>query len=652
MAKSKRPRSKKAASAVVLPRGSGIRAKEISPRLRFVWIALGLGLAIRIAYLVASQKSPFFQPLLLDPEYYHRWAQRIVAGDWVGDPVFYGLPLYPFFLALCYKLFSGSLMAVKIVQAALGLVTLFFIYKIGEKIASRRAGILAIFLGVFYGPLFFHEGVLIPETLSLPLYAASLYLAMIFFDSPTISKGITLGVLTGLAALTKAGVIPFVFLLSALSVWTYRKKGLFPAISVLFAFVLTLAPVTAHNFIFGKDRVLLTSHSGFNFYIGNNPKAEGVFVAPEGVGSNVDTQIADARAVAERELKRDLKPSEVSRYWSDKAWDFIRSNPLDFFKLCLKKLVLFFDAREISDVDDYAFCANFNPMLRFPWLNFAILGPLFLAGAAGSFRTLRYRILVYPWILSYLIGILFFFVNARYRLPLLSIFFPIAAVGLIDLYDNFKKSSWVKVGAWTAACLIGVAISEATLVDKNHAPDYVNAGDAESKMNDTDQAMALYKKALEMDPGLVKANQAMGVLYSRLGDEDTAKTYYEKTLAEDPDSYQSHNNIGLWYDRKGYPGQAKSHFLKAIELKPNSAQAHNNLGMVYGKEGENDLALKEFAESLKLNPYNAKTHTNLGLILYRFGRIDEARREWETALQIDPDFKEAKRAMALLKNRL
>src|SRR3989338_4040687 len=170
-----------------------------------VWAALGLGFVIRITYLILSKKSPFYQPLLLDPEYYHRWAERILAGNWVGDGVFYGLPLYPYFLALCYKVFHGSLLAVKVIQSLLGLVTLFFTFKIGERLFSKKAGILAILLAAVYGPLFFHEGILIPETLSLPLYAAGFYFSIRFMEAPSIRKGIGLGFLFGLAALTKAG---------------------------------------------------------------------------------------------------------------------------------------------------------------------------------------------------------------------------------------------------------------------------------------------------------------------------------------------------------------------------------------------------------------------------------------------------------------
>ena len=105
-------------------------AEPSDAAVAILWPILGLGLFIKILYLIFSRQSPFYEPLLLDPAYYHQWALKIVNGDFIGDPVFYGLPLYPFFVALCYKLFNGSVFAVKLIQIFLGVITLFLIYKI------------------------------------------------------------------------------------------------------------------------------------------------------------------------------------------------------------------------------------------------------------------------------------------------------------------------------------------------------------------------------------------------------------------------------------------------------------------------------------------------------------------------------------------
>jgi len=619
-----------------------------------LWWILGAALLVKVVYLSFARSSPFFEPLLLDPEYYHNWALRILKGDLAGDGVFYGLPLYPFFLALCYKLFGVSILAVKTVQALLGLVTIFFICKIGEKIASEKAGLLGAALAAVYGPLFFHEAILIPESLGIPLYAASFYFAILFSGSPTVKRGAGLGVLFALAALTKAGIIAFVMLFSAgvlIREIRSREKKILPSAACLAAFFLTLAPVTAHNVIHGKDFVLLTSHSGFNFYVGNNPRAEGVFVSPPGVGTNVDAQRQDSQAVAEAELGRSLKPSEVSKYWSDKAWEFIRGNPGRSLQLCALKLALFFDAREISDVEDYAFGGRFNPMLKFPWVTFAALGPFFLVGLGVFFGKLKNRPELLLWIGGYIASVVLFFINARYRLPILGVFFPVAAFGALQFWDTIKARAWGRALVCAAVLAAGGGLTQARLVGTNFSRDLVNAGDTFLKKNDLEQALPLYEKALEIDPDYAKANLAMGLALTKMGRHEESKRYYQRCIELDPTNAQAFNNLGMWFDRSGDLERARISFEKAVELQPGSYLNHNNLGMAYGKLGENEKAIGEFELALKLNPGYARAYTNLGLMRYRLGQAEEARGLWQKALEVDPAFEEARRALKSLEAR-
>ena len=618
------------------------------------WAILCLALLIKAAYLALAKNTPFFEPLLLDPAYYHQWALKIAKGDLVGEGVFYGLPLYPYFLGLCYKFFGDSFLTIKIIQALLGLVTIFFIYKTGEKIASQRVGLVAAFMAALYGPLFFHEEIFIPEVLSLPLYAAGFYLTCLFVERPTVRKGVGLGILLGLAALTKAGILLFVLLFPVVYLASRRGKGerkIAPLLAVIAVFFLTLAPAALHNIVYGKDSVLLTSHSGFNFYVGNNPKANGTFAPPEGIGNNVDAQREDSRNLAEKELGKSLKPSEVSKYWSDKAWVFIKENPGQFLRLCARKMAIFFDAREVSDVQDYVFARNFNPLLKVPWLNFMILGPLFLLGLTVFFKALRHRFLVLLWVGSYLVGVIAFFVNARYRLPLFGIFFPVAAMGAVGLYERLKTRSWVNISWCVVVLTLGIFITQVRLVDTNWSKDNINVGDVYLKKKDYEGALVYYKKALEIEPDSSKANLSMGLILTKLARYEEAKEYYLRSIEANPNNLEAHNNLGLWYDRDGNLEEARRCFLKALQINPNSAQAHNNLGMVYGKEGEYEKAIEAFEASLKLNPGFARAYTNLGLVYYRQGRPEDARRMWEKALEVDPQFEEAKRALNLLQNK-
>ena len=617
---------------------------------KLLFLVLFLGLAIRLAYLFLSQASPFYEPLLLDPAYYHDWAGRIAAGNWIDPPVFYGLPLYPFFLGFCYKLFGGSLFMAKLVQIFLGVATIALVYKIGVKLFSKNVGLLAAALAAVYGPLFFNEQILIPEALGMPLYAAAFYVICLFEESPTVKKSALLGLLLGLAALTKANALLFAFIY--ISFWFFRSRNSFAAKSKItavsfLALFAVLAPVTAHNYFFGKDKVLLTSHAGLNFYVGNHQNAQGVFEAPEGTGTNVEAQKEGARAVAEKALGRSLKPSEVSSYWSGRAKEFIRKNPGRFAELSLKKIALFFDARELSDLEDFEFSKEFISFLRLPWLNFAFLGPLFLLGFAVSFREVRHAGVLVLWIGTYLTGLVFFFVNARYRLPILSVFFPLAAAGLLFIWRALRNAEWGKLALAVVLIGAGAGLTRLNLVAADTSVFYVNAGDAVAKKGDIQKAELLYREALRINPDNAKASLAMALTLSKMDRPADAEKYYRDAIQADPSNSQSYNNLGLWYDKQGRLEEAEKCFLKAIDLKPSSFQPHNNLGMVYGKLGQNEKAKQELETALKFNPESARAHTNLGLVLYRLGDTQGALKSWKRALEIDPNFEMARRALRL-----
>jgi len=488
--------SKKKSKVVTGPSSvvTRVAASATKPE-KFLWPVLFLALGLRLIYLKLSQPSPFYEPLLLDAHYYHQWAQRIAQGN-MGNGVFYGLPLYPFFLGSVYKLFHGSLLAAKLVQVLLGVVTVYFVYRIGEKISDQKTALIASLVAACYGPLIFHEGIFIPEALGTPLYAGTFFMSILFLKDPTRKRALWLGTLFGLSMLCKAGILIFILIFLGSYFWRHPKKrvcGLY----CLLAFGLVLAPVTAHNVLRGKDFVWLTSHAGFNFYVGNNEHAEGVFSPPEATGTNVEAQMEDSKAVAERAIGRELKPSEVSRYWSDKAWDFIRKNPEKFFKLCLRKLVLFFDSREISDIEDYQFAGLFNPFLKIPWPNFALLGPLFFLGLTLGYKKLKHVSLTLVWIAGYLAGMMVFFVNARYRLPLLPVMIPVAALGAVQFCEDFMEWRWKRWLMSAGVLLAGFGLTQLHLVGTDFSRDYVNAGDVWVE-KENPESIAFYDRFLKI----------------------------------------------------------------------------------------------------------------------------------------------------------
>src|SRR3989449_2006764 len=72
------------------------------------------------AHVLALRATPWFDHLVVDPEYYDEWARRLAAGDWMGDRPFYMDPLYPYLLGFLYRFAGRDLFLARLLNVALG----------------------------------------------------------------------------------------------------------------------------------------------------------------------------------------------------------------------------------------------------------------------------------------------------------------------------------------------------------------------------------------------------------------------------------------------------------------------------------------------------------------------------------------------------
>ena len=93
---------------------------------------------------------------------------------------------------------------------------------------------------------------------------------------------------------------------------TGHRRGL-----VIAGTLLGLSPVVVRNYAVGGGLYLTTSQLGPNFYIGNNPTADGTYRPLRFGRGAAEFERLDATEIAERAAGRQLNPNEVSRYWMD-----------------------------------------------------------------------------------------------------------------------------------------------------------------------------------------------------------------------------------------------------------------------------------------------------------------------------------------------
>ena len=174
-------------------------------------------------------------------------------------------------------------------------------------------------------------------------------------------------------------------------------------------------------------------------------------------------------------------------------------------------------------------------------------------------------------------------------------------------------------------------------VTPNDSDSYTNLGNSYKDLGQLDQALASTLKSLELKPDNPTAHMNLGGIYKELTQLDQALASTLKSLELKPDNPDAHMNLGGIYQDLGQLDQALASTLKSLELRPDNPTAHMNLGGIYKELTQLDQALASTLKSLELNPGNPTAHMNLGGIYRDLGQLDQALASTLKSLELKPD---------------
>ncbi|MGB8356481.1 MAG: tetratricopeptide repeat protein [Chthoniobacteraceae bacterium] len=168
-----------------------------------------------------------------------------------------------------------------------------------------------------------------------------------------------------------------------------------------------------------------------------------------------------------------------------------------------------------------------------------------------------------------------------------------------------------------------------------------NLGNALLKNGQADEAMATYRKAMEINPEYAVPYYNMGLALFQKGDVDDAIANYEKAIAKDADYADPENNLGNALMQKGAVDEAISHYRRAAEIKPGLAEVQYNLGGALMQKGATDDAVASYQKAIELEPGYAEAECKLGDVFLRGGRTEQAIAHYQRAIEMRPGFVEA-----------
>jgi len=585
--------------------------------------------SIRILALVRLSGSPLFLPARGDMHFYNEWAQRILRGDVDLHSAFYGLPLYPYILAVLYRLFGYSPFIPGVFQALMDSATGVLIYLLTLKLvrgtavgpqspspaeqATRPAKIFAVLAvagWAFFVPAQAYSVVLMPTAWFVLVFWFVVWRVAKTTESPGTNECALLGLLLGFTAMAIATalflipiVIAAIFLrrdAGRLGVALWQKTGFF-AIGI----VLGTSPCWVHNYVLARDPVFLSAHGGVNFWIGNNPTANGYPKFPPGLRAGQAAMLEDSITSAENALGRPLKRAEVSAYWSNKAREYISTHPVDWLRLLLTKARNFWNAFQY---DDLSIITNLREQqVVGPGLYFGLVAALAIPGMIFAWRRSTSSRWITAAILLHMAALMTVFVTERYRLPIVPGLIVLSAYGLWVLWRELAAARYAQATVHVVVLLAAVVFVSWPQRDPAlWALDAYNSGWQALECGDLPLAKSKLTVARRYVPTNPETNFAFGNLRFTEGDKSGAVFFYRTTLKYDANHRGALNNLGRIALDDSRFDLAESCLRRAEQLDHRDAKTHYLLAKALLGKGNRDAASAEIDAAMQLRPGQAE----------------------------------------------
>jgi len=547
--------------------------------------------------------------------FYNDWAQRILSGQLTDHLAFYGLPGYPYLLAVLYKIAGYGPFLPALLQALLEAGTGTLIYKISVGIFSgtglRRAqivGVLAALGWAFFVPAQTYAVVLMPTAWLIFIFWLILWRIVSWKNVPTKWEALVLGLLVGLAATAIATILFLIPLLvsailikPAISIHSQLRARMSVLVLLFLGAAAGTSPCWVHNCFIAHDRVFLSAHSGINFWIGNNPVANGYPRFPPGLRAGQAAMLQDSIDAAESAAGHPLKRGEVSRYWSAKARDYIERYPLAWLRLLTLKLRTFWSAFQYDDLSIITILREQKVTL--PGIYFGLVAAFAVPAMVLGWKAIPVGRWVISAIALQMLALLPVFTTERYRLPVVPGLLIFAAFGLVMFFHNLvagKVHPMLSYGTLLAVSTVFISWPQRN--PSLWALDAYNSGWQALESNN----LALAEKKLVVAYAYVPANSetlfALGNLRLAQQKSDDASAFYSAVLSIDPTHKGALNNLGvIALDAHDY-ANAESWFRRAAQIEPANAKTHFLLAKTFLGKGNPEAAQTEIDAALRLKP--------------------------------------------------
>lgn len=190
------------------------------------------------------------------------------------------------------------------------------------------------------------------------------------------------------------------------------------------------------------------------------------------------------------------------------------------------------------------------------------------------------------------------------------------------------------------------AFKKAIEIDPTVAEMHFNMGILLTNQNRAEEAANAYRKAVRLKPELTDAHYNLGFALQSVGKFAQAAESYQTAIQQQPGFFEAITNLGVCLQEQGKSTEAAAAYEKALTLNKD-AQLYFNLGTVLKNQGKLGDAIATYNKALELNPNYAEVHSNIGEVLRDQGRYEESVAAYKRALELDPTLPLANYSLAV-----
>jgi 4-amino-4-deoxy-L-arabinose transferase-like glycosyltransferase len=591
------------------PQAGPPRGDLSASSVRFILGGVLLGaLLLRLLALRDITDSPYGSYLLWDERFYHEWAKSIAAGTYASSAVYEFAPLPAYLMAAIYRVFSPDVLLIRLLNVVLGTLSCGILYCVGRHLGGRRVGLVAALIAGLYKPFILYNVVPLKETLAVFLFAAVLWLLLETRQAIGAGPGalfLRAGLL-GLAAGFLLNVRPnAIVILPIVPLWialrarpdrAFVKRVTLTLAVLAVGFAGAVLPFMIRNYVVADSFRITTSQLGFNLYIGNNPQNPTPYFRPVPFAITSPFQQGIQFTIeASRRAGRTLSAEEASAFWTREVVNSAAARPAAFgWKLWQKALALL---NQFEACDHYyiPFVAKVAPFFKLFLPTFWLILPLGMAGMlAGVVLPEKARPLQSIFLL-YGLTLVLFFTNARYRLPLLTILIPFAAVAIDRLWAWYQASKKPRVGGLLSVFVISGVVVWLPIEASDDLTAYYNTHALALEARGRGQeAIQYWKISSEMNRMYSDfANLSLAQRAYAGGRDEEGASYLDRIRDDSFAAAQKFEVLGDSWVRKNRPAEAAAAYERALAINSGELRPRVKLTRLYGLTDPSRAVLEE-----------------------------------------------------------